>query len=206
MAIDYNDHMQFKMNNLLSIKNKDGDKHLTFTAYGGNIQMSFGPNTFEKGKRPRSVNVTPHMAHVLMTCMKKILDKPEPGKKFTIVYNGEWNKETKRRELSFTCTIGMGDNAVCYIAIKHVDKQTKETWSGLFDLIGDRYLEVTGLYDDEKNRSFMTLGMIYNLFQQNYFGASALLTRNYMTDPSKFSRSNQSSVGSSSSSEDQIEF
>lgn len=199
MPQDNSDHTKFNMSTLMAFKNKEKDKTLTIGAYNGQIQFTLGNGTYQPGVRPRTVYCNLHMAGVLKDNIRNILDHPEPGKKFTLIYNGIWNNEAKRRELSFTCTIGITDAATCYIGIKHIDSTDKSTWSGLFELVGDPYLEVAGSYDDLKTRSFATLKLIYDLLTSCYFQTSALFTRNYLPQRSTNNKSSSSSAPSSPS-------
>lgn len=203
MPLDNSDHTKFNMGTLISFRNKERDKTLSIGAYNGQIQFVLGDGKYQPGVKPRSVYCNIHMAGVLKDNIRNILDHPEPGKKFTLIYNGIWNAEVKRRELSFTCTIGITDAATCYIGIKHVNNADKSVWNGLFELSGDPYLEVAGSYDDLKSKSFATLKLIYDLLNACYFQTSALFTRNYLAQRPT---DNKSSSTASTSPSDVIEY
>lgn len=183
------DHSKFNVNNLLSFRNKEKDKVLNFGAYNGNVQMSFGPATFERGSRPRSATLTPALVYLVSEMMDDIIKKPEPGKKRSLVFHGIWNQEARKKELSLLVTIGMDDNAMCYIGIKHIN-QEKETFTGKYDLTGDMNAEVSGMYDDDKSRSMMTLKMLHHYLSGSVLTTGALLTRNHLRTPSFQQRGN----------------
>lgn len=178
------DPTKFNTSKLIAFRNgdKDNPKELCFGAYNGNIQLSIRNVKFEEGDRPRSISISPQIGYLITESLKDLVEAPQPGKKNTLIFNGKWNKDTRRRELSFQFTIGMDDAAMCYIGIKHVD-YNNDQYSGRFDLTGDRNIEVSGIYDDDKNRSFQTLKMLYKYFNDMFLQQASLLTRNHLQTP-----------------------
>lgn len=203
MAQQVDDHTKFNVGSLFTIpsKDKEAKKNLTIGAYNGSIQFSIRDKDFTPGNKPRSVTVSPRMAYQIAGMMKELIEAPEPGKKFTLIFNGLWNKEARKRELSFLITIGMDEQAICYIGIKHIDFN-REQFTGRFDLVGDRNMEISGRYDDEKSRSFEELKMLHHLFHNLYFQEASLLTRNHLVTFGGTNNSKSTSQSASSSSAD----
>ena len=209
MADQTNDPTKFDMNAYHRIFNKERDKQLTFGAYNGQNQLSFGSAQFEKGVRPRNIQVTDTLRVVIIDNIRKILEAPAPDKKYPIIINGRWNQETRKRELSAVITIGMDETGICFIGVKHVN-DNGENFVAKFELLGDRNIESDG-YNDEKSRSLSTLRMLLNMISEHW-PTTAMLTRNHMVKPT-FNRdgkggnknySRPSSVASSGSSDDDL--
>lgn len=187
---DEQDRSKFNVNTILSFKNKERDKNLSIGAYNGNVQFTFGNATFERGNRPRSAILNPNMLYCVVEMLEDLIANPEPGKKKTLIFKGLWNAEARRKELSLVMTIGMDDNATCYIGLKHTNKE-KEVFSARFELCGDRDIEVAGSYDDDKSRSFSTLKMLHMYLHQAILSFAAIMTRNHLIKPN-FQRNNNS--------------
>lgn len=198
MAETETDHTKFNVGALLTFPNNDKEnkKLLCFGAYNGNVQLSIRNAEYQPGTKPRSVTITPHMGYMIHEILDDLVKTPQPGKKHTLIFNGRWNKEARKRELSFLFTVGMSDSAVCYIGIKHIDYQGDQ-FSGRFDLVGDRNLEIAGFYEDEKSRSFQTLKMLRKYFDDMFLQAASLLTRNHLVN--NFGGNNRRSASASPS-------
>lgn len=192
---DEQDHSKFNVSSLISFKNKERDKNLSIGAYNGNVQFTFGNATFERGNRPRSVVLNPAMLGCVVDMLDELIASPEPGKKKTLIFKGLWNPEIRKKELSLVMTIGMDDNALCYIGLKHTNNE-KEVFSARFELEGDRNIEVTGSYDDDKSRSFSTMKMLRMYFVNGVLSNASTMTRNHLKKPN-FQRGNNNSGGRS---------
>lgn len=177
MAEEQNDPTKFDVGTIHRVYNKERDHHLSFGAYNGKIQISFGSTTFEKGQRPRSLMVDEMLRRNIIENMDLLINAPAPDKKFPLIINGKWNADAKKKELSCVFTIGMDENAMCYIAVKHIDDQNN-TFSCKYILQGDRNVETVN-YDDEKSRSIATLRAIRHMLAE-VMPISALLTRNHL--------------------------
>ncbi len=181
MADNVNDPTKFDMNSIHRIFNKERDKQLTFGAFNGQPQLSFGSAQFEKGVRPRNIVVSPALLDLMIDKLRKLLNSPAPDKKYPIIINGRWNPEARKRELSAVITIGMDDTGLAFIGIKHIN-DSGENFVGKYELLGDRNIESED-YDSEKSRSLANIRQLLHLME-NVWTTASLFTRNHMMRPS----------------------
>jgi len=177
MAMEDTDHTKFNMNSLQRLTNKERDKQLTLGVYNGVPQISLNTLPFEKGTRPKSIQVNDILRNIIIEKMQKILDAPGPDKKFPIIINGRWNPDTRKKELSTVLTIGMDDTGICFIGVKHIDDQGNN-FIAKFELTGDRNIESAD-YDDDKSRSLSTMRMLKH-FLEHAWPIGAFFTRNHL--------------------------
>lgn len=189
----------FNVNNLLAFKDKEREKVLNIGAYNGQITLNVANAKFERGNSDfRSIAIPPMAGYLILQMLKDMVDHPEPEKKKTLVFNGLYDREAKKYVLSLAITIGMDDTGMFYIGVKHVNSK-HETFSRRFEIIGDKRIDVAGLYDDDKSRSLVALQMLHHYFDRMYFQQAALFTRNNLR------KSNQNSKKDSDSSSSKID-
>ena len=178
------DDLKFNVNTLYSVKDVEGENTLNFGAYNGQIQISIRPAKFNGDASSfrdslKSTNCNYRMGFLIVKVIDDVLANARPGYARALVFMGKWNPESKKRVASFSFVVGMDDEGKYYIGIKCLDKNDN-TWKGKFPLVGDRYLEVSELYDDPKTRGKVELSTIQDLFASSYLNTASLFTRNKM--------------------------
>lgn len=165
----------FDVNAIVVLNNKDRSKRLTIGAYNGNMQFSLGDGTYEKGVRPRSILVIDQLRDLICHYLRKLINNPAPDTKHSIVINGRFNRETRKRELSAVITVGIDDTGTGYLGVKHVGDDG-EAFIGKFELSGVTYIEADD-YSDDKSRSLGFMRSLLHVLETTW-PISSLFTRN----------------------------